>query len=146
MAQPLLSQSQTTTYFRVSNTSLYTINFPDQQTEFCNKFGLRAGYRQLMDSTKRTLGTRLPLNKEKSNYIIFHTAQRKLNHNVQLTLNNTEIEQKDYIKYLGVLIDSKLCWKPHVEHIAKKLNEVLGFCQNYATILILIPYVIYIML
>jgi len=31
------------------------------------------------------------------------------------------IEQVDQIKYLGVIFDSKLTWKQHIEHICTKI-------------------------
>jgi hypothetical protein len=52
---------------------------------------------------------RLSLNIEKSNFVIFHPSQRRLHSNIQLTLNNIRLEQKNCIKYLGVFIDSHLC-------------------------------------
>ena len=36
------------------------------------------------------------------------------------------IEVKNTIKYLGVLIDSKLSWTTHIHHIAKKLSMARG--------------------
>ena len=36
------------------------------------------------------------------------------------------IEQKDYVKYLGVLIDSKLSFKQHIIGITKKISRAIG--------------------
>ena len=33
------------------------------------------------------------------------------------------IERKSYVKYLGVLIDSNLCWEYHISHIASKIGS-----------------------
>ena len=56
---------------------------------------------------------KLSLNVSKSNFVIFHPYQRKLNREVNLKIldNNSELvslERKTYVKYLGVLIDGNL--------------------------------------
>ena len=33
---------------------------------------------------------------------------------------------KDYVKYLGILIDSNLSWKIHIEYIALKTSKIVG--------------------
>ena len=54
---------------------------------------------------------KLTLNTKKSNYIIFHPYQEKINYQVQIKLfdpNTTSVaclEQQDYVKYLGILIN-----------------------------------------
>lgn len=32
---------------------------------------------------------------------------------------------RNYVKFLNVLIDEKLSWNPHVDHLAKRLSRVL---------------------
>ena len=36
------------------------------------------------------------------------------------------LEQKSYVKYLGVLIDSNLSWKYHIGHITSKISKTVG--------------------
>ena len=36
------------------------------------------------------------------------------------------LECKEYVKYLGVLIDSHLSWKYHVDYIAVKISKIVG--------------------
>ena len=36
------------------------------------------------------------------------------------------LECKDYVKYLGVLIDNHLSWKYHIDYIPSKLSKVIG--------------------
>lgn len=44
--------------------------------------------------------------------------------------NNTndfiEIESKEIVKYLGVIIDSNLTWKYHIDNIAHKISKGIG--------------------
>ena len=43
---------------------------------------------------------------------------------IDLTLHNQDIEQVDQFTYLGLIIDKRLTFKPHILHITKKLNTV----------------------
>ena len=36
------------------------------------------------------------------------------------------LEGKDYVKFLGVLIDKNLTWRPHIDHIASKISKIVG--------------------
>ena len=47
---------------------------------------------------------RLALNIGKTNFVIFR-ENKPLNHNVTLIMNRKALEQKDHIKYLGILIN-----------------------------------------
>ena len=51
---------------------------------------------------------RLFLNIDKTNYIIFHPYNTSMEGHITIKINNKVIDQKEYIKYLGVLMDSTL--------------------------------------
>ena len=36
------------------------------------------------------------------------------------------LECKDYVTFLGVLIDKNLTWGPHIDHIASKISKLVG--------------------
>ena len=36
------------------------------------------------------------------------------------------LEHKDYVKYLGILIDKNLSWKHHIDHIIIKVRRTVG--------------------
>ena len=38
----------------------------------------------------------------------------------------TSLEQKHFVKYLGVLIDSHLSWRYHIDYISSKINKGVG--------------------
>ena len=73
---------------------------------------------------------KLTLNTKKSNFVIFRPRQKKLEYEVNLNVidNNTNtltsLECKEYVKYLGVLIDSHL--KFHIDYVASKLSKIVG--------------------
>ena len=69
---------------------------------------------------------KLSLNLTKTNFMIFHPRQKKVNVNVPLTLENTVIKQVTETKFLGVLIDQHLSWKPHIDFVSKKISKSVG--------------------
>ena len=69
---------------------------------------------------------RLALNISKTNFVIFRTHQNKVDHNVTLILNRKAIEQKSYVKYLGLLVDEHLSWEEHINGISKKISRSIG--------------------
>ena len=61
-------------------------------------------------------------------------AKNKPLKNITILLNKKAIEQKDHVKYLGVLIDSQLTFKDHVTSLSKKISRVTGLMykiKNY---------------
>ena len=43
------------------------------------------------------------------------------------------LDCKDYIKYLGILIDFNLSWKIHIEYIVLKISKTQGSRLTVAT-------------
>ena len=69
---------------------------------------------------------RLALNISKTNFVIFRSQQKKTDFNVTLILNRKAIEQKTYVKYLGMLVDEHLTWEEHINAISKKISRSIG--------------------
>ena len=69
-------------------------------------------------------GNKLSLNVKKTNYIIFHPYQKRLNYDVNIKIIDSRVnkyfnlERKEYVKYLGVMIDNHLSWKHHIYYVA----------------------------
>jgi hypothetical protein len=88
--------------------------------------------KELMAVCEWLNANKLTLNLNKSIYVIFRSYQKKLNFQVSIKMFNnntnklTEIEYKEFIKYLGVIIDSSLTWKYHVDNIASKISKSIG--------------------
>ena len=72
---------------------------------------------------------KLSLNVKKSIFLYFHYGKCK-KHNINLTLNDTLVEEKQVTKYLGVMIDNKLNWKFHIEHVRAKLARGNGIISK----------------
>ena len=82
---------------------------------------------------------RLSLNISKTNFVIFH-AINKPNHNVTILINKQAIHKVKYVKYLGILIDSQLTFKDHINELNKKISRAIGILyrlRQYVTTKIL---------
>ena len=74
---------------------------------------------------------KLSLNIEKSNFIFFHQPQKRLqDFSFNLSLNNKQLKREYCIKYLGILIDSHLSWKPRVDFVVKKIRRSIGILST----------------
>ena len=68
---------------------------------------------------------RLALNIAKTIFLIFHPFNKSLRYNVTLKILKQAIVEKNYIKYLGVIIDSTLSWKDQLHNLSK-LSRTIG--------------------
>ena len=82
---------------------------------------------------------KLSLNISKSNFVLFHPPQKKVNGPIKLYVNNTLLEEKNHAKYLGVMMDNNLSLKSHVNYIAKKIKRSAGIISKlrYTSFLII---------
>ena len=69
---------------------------------------------------------RLSLNIDKTNYIIFHPYNKPVKEHITIKINKKAISEKEFIKYLGVLVDSTLSWKYQISNITKKISRAIG--------------------
>ena len=68
---------------------------------------------------------RLSLNISKTNFVIF-TPPNKQKQNVTILINKKAIKEEKYVKYLGLLIDSQLTFKNHIDEVKKKVSRSIG--------------------
>ena len=69
---------------------------------------------------------RLSLNIEKNNFIVFHPYNKPVKEQITLKIHKKAIAEKDDIKYLGVMIDSTLTWKSHIDKVSKSISRAIG--------------------
>ena len=77
------------------------------------------------------IANRLALTVSKTNFAIF-SPPNKPYQNITLLINKKAIEQKEYVKYLGVLLDSKLSFCHHISSI-KKISRAIGIIHKMKT-------------
>ena len=68
---------------------------------------------------------RLSLNISKTNFIIF-SPPNTFKKPVTIKIAKKAISEAKYVKYLGVLIDSNLSFKYHIEELTKKVARAIG--------------------
>ena len=66
---------------------------------------------------------KLSLNVKKTNLIVFKNKKAPLNNEINIQINGQKIEQVTSAKYLGIIIDHKLSFKHHIDHIAQKITK-----------------------
>ena len=73
---------------------------------------------------------KLSLNVKKTNNIIFHPYHvniKILDSRVNKYFN---LERKEYVKYLGVMIDNYLSWKHYINYVALKISRNIGILSK----------------
>ena len=69
--------------------------------------------------------SKLSLNVDKTNFMLFTPKCFPRNMN-DLLINWSRISEVNETKFLGVIIDNKLNWSPHIVYISKKLQRALA--------------------
>ena len=63
---------------------------------------------------------RLSLNVDKTNFMVFRPKVKNQEcPNIQI--NGSEIKEVSSAKFLGVIIDNKMSWAEHINHISRKV-------------------------
>jgi len=68
---------------------------------------------------------KLSLNYNKTNFMLL-TSRKHNPASFKITINNHTISPEDNLKYLGILLDNKLSWKPHVQKVKTQLSRACG--------------------
>ena len=86
----------------------------------------------LVDVSHWLNANKLTLNPKKSNFVIFCPPQKRLDYLIPDNNTNTltSLDCKEYVKYLGVLIDNHLIWKLHNDYIVGKIGKTVGVIAN----------------
>ena len=63
---------------------------------------------------------------------MFYPYQKNLNYQISVRIFDKKVgkyfslERKEYLKYLGVLLDKHLTWKHHIDYVASKISKTVG--------------------
>ena len=68
---------------------------------------------------------KLTLNISKSKFMFF-SNKKKVDHILSIKINGKSLEKSDSYKYLGVIFDTELSWKPQIERICNKISKACG--------------------
>ena len=61
--------------------------------------------------------------------------QKEVDKDMKLKICDAEIERVTEVKFLGVVIDHKLTWKPHVNYIKGKISKTIAILYKSRNIL-----------
>lgn len=106
--------------------------YADDTVIYCCAVSLEKAIENLINAftvvQNNLLQLKLILNADKTKLMLFTSSKvRPLTIPKVVTLEGGEIEIVDSYKYLGILIDDSLTFKPHVQNLVKKLRLKLGF-------------------
>ena len=82
------------------------------------------------------VANKISLNSDKTELIIFHHPNKKIDYNLKIKLNGKKLSLSKYVKYLGILLDPHLNWGAHIDVLSGKLNRAAGMLakiRHYVT-------------
>ena len=62
----------------------------------------------------------------KSSFVLFHKGKSK---NVSLSLNGNPLKAQKKVKFLGMIFDSKLTWKDHIDYLVEKCQKRINILK-----------------
>ena len=75
--------------------------------------------RELKKVKKWLDANQLGLNVAKTNFVMFHSP-KKIEEQVIIKFMKKKVTRTTAAKFLGVLLDAHLSWKPHITELSKK--------------------------
>ena len=74
---------------------------------------------------------KLSLNVSKTNYIHFSNKKKKHTSTINIKIDGSIIHPTDKTKFLGIIIDQKLNWKPHIIKITNQISRSIGIIKKF---------------
>ena len=107
----------------------FTILFADDTNLFINGKNVHNLIESINQNLKKLVEwlklNRLSLNVSKTNYMVF-SLKKSVTFTSEIYINQDALKRVYSKKFLGIIIDSKLTWKEHVNHIRNKISKALG--------------------
>ena len=69
---------------------------------------------------------RLSLNIAKTKFLVFHPYNKPMKQRITLKIHKKAITENEYIKYLGIMVDSTLSWNIHIDKISETISRATG--------------------
>ena len=111
--------------------------FADDTNIFCSNENVAV----LQDTLNREIAklfiwfsiNKLSLHLGKTNYMLFRGRPPDLE--LHLKINNAEIPKVTATKFLGIVIDDRLNWNPHIQSVKSKLPSILSIMYKASTLI-----------
>ena len=115
-------------YLSVQSSMVY--HFADDTNLMCSSKSLKklriALNKDLSLLYEWLCANRLSVNTGKTEFIVFRPPRHNLDIRLTLKFNKIKLFESSKIKYLGLILDNKLNWKPHITELRKKLGRAVG--------------------
>ena len=117
--------------FSKASDLLFTILFADDTSVFIEG----TSYNNIINDMNRELekvdkwlkSNKLTVNIKKTQYMLFHHTRIKHKvHEDRVHISRNNLARVNNIKFLGVIIDSKLNWSDHITYIQNKISKSIG--------------------
>ena len=101
---------------------LYLTQFADDSTVTYSSDNLEQTLITMEDEFKKVLdwlnANKLIINLSKTHLMLFTNRSRP--ESISISVNNEIVNEVSETKFLGVIVDNKLCWDAHINHISQK--------------------------
>ena len=73
---------------------------------------------------------KLSINVSKTHFMVWSPRKAKLEDLGPITLNGQEIDRVTETKFLGIILDESLSWKPHIHYVRNKISKAAGILKK----------------
>jgi len=70
------------------------------------------------------LANKMSFNKDKTSFMFFDHKRKSSSDDIDISLDNVRLSREGSYKYLGVVIDEKLMWEEHIDHVINKIKKI----------------------
>ena len=113
------------------STKLFLTQFADDSTITYSTVDLDLTEQTIKEEFEKVLewlaANKLIINLSKTQLMVFTNTPRT--RTVTITVNNQTIEEVAETKFLGVILDNKLCWDAHIKHISQKMSKSVSILK-----------------
>lgn len=87
---------------------------------------------ELLNVSSWLTENKLSLNISKTKYMLFHHHQKHISTDSipQLEFDGNKIEYVDQFKFLGIIVDNNLNWKPHIDLTCRRILTTIGILSR----------------
>lgn len=119
--------------------SLWPIVFADDTTIFASATRIEEAIESFDNELPKLVQwfncNKLSLNLSKTQYIIFTTSPDVRGMDKNFKIGDAVIDRVQKTKFLGVIIDERLCWSCHIDHVCTKIRKSLGVMKKASRLL-----------
>jgi hypothetical protein len=78
---------------------------------------------------------KLKLNVSKSKIMFFSSSNKNVEASTNINIKNQSIDIVSQVRYLGVILDNKLNWSPHISETCSKVAKISGVLRKLSSTL-----------